>query len=69
MRAVPIDVPVVIVGGGPVGMSMSLLLSQRGVRHVGARWFAAPPDVADSLARACLVVGLAARPWTPATSR
>ncbi len=37
--------------------------------HVGARWFAAPPDVAESLARACSVVGLAARPRTPATSR
>ena len=31
---VPVEIPVLIVGGGPVGLTMSLLLSQYGVRSL-----------------------------------
>jgi 2-polyprenyl-6-methoxyphenol hydroxylase-like FAD-dependent oxidoreductase len=30
----PIDCPVIIVGGGPVGLTLSLDLSRRGIRHI-----------------------------------
>jgi putative polyketide hydroxylase len=34
MEEVPVDVPVLIVGGGPVGLTASILLSQAGVRSL-----------------------------------
>src|SRR5260370_41214106 len=34
MEAMPVDVPVLIVGGGPVGLTASILLSQAGVRSL-----------------------------------